>query len=113
MVKKKKLPSGFTCVKNTHTGARNQEVSVLAGWQSGVPHCCVSPAHSPAPQDTGTQPWPSSTRSWCAAMAELYRELVRREPVCRNTHKGSKKQSGHTRSHWPIHSLPFRKKRKK
>lgn len=60
--------------------------------------------HSPAPQDTGTQPGHSSTRSWDTARAELYRDLGCRELVGRNVHKSRKKQSGHTRSCW---SIPF------
>lgn len=77
----KKSPSGFTCVTNTHTSVHKQEISARAAWQLEGSHSCVCPAHSPALQGAGTQPWPGSTRSWYAATAELRRELGSRELV--------------------------------
>lgn len=77
----KKSPSGFTCITNIHTRVHKQEISALAAWQREGSHSCVRAAHSPALQDAGTQPWPSSTRSWYAATAELCRELGSRELV--------------------------------
>lgn len=90
-----------------------EEFLVPAGWPSEGPHSCLYPGHSPAPQGAGTQPWPSSTKSWYAATAELHRELVSRELVCRKMHRSSKQQSRRTKSHRSIPSLPFQKKKKK
>lgn len=89
-----KRSPGCVCITNPLRGRHNQ-VSVLVVWQSEGPHSSACSMNSPAPQDTGTQPGHSSTRSWDAARAELYRDLRCRELVGRNTHKGRKKQSGH------------------
>lgn len=101
---------GSVCTINPHRG-RHSRVSVLAGWQSEGPHSGACSVHSPAPQDTGTEPGHSSTRGWDTARDELYRDLGGRELVGRNMHKGRKKQSGHTRSCWSIPSLPFWKEK--
>lgn len=100
-----KRSPGCVCITNPLRG-RHSQVSVLVVWQSEGPHSSACSMNSPAPQDTGTQPGHSSTRSWDTARAELYRDLGCRELVGRNMHKGRKKQSGHTRSCWSIPSLP-------
>lgn len=90
------------CVINLHRAG----TAGFQGWLSGRVRA-LCPVHSPAPQDTGTEPRHSSTRSWDTARAELYRDLGCRELVGRNMHKARKKQSGHTRSCWSIPSLPL------